>query len=154
MPPDPIGSKLSTGVPRLPPTAALRPTTAMMWPIRVVVVDLPLVPVMPMKAQSRSARPSSSMSQITSIPIALARSATGCGLGKVWGMPGDQTMVVRSDRSAVARSTTAKPSASAAAREAGLSSHTRTSAPLSRSARAVARPDLPSPITATGSSCI
>jgi len=59
-----------------------------MWPIRAVVVDLPLVPVMPTKPACGWARARSSMSQMIFLPAARAAAATGCGLGRRLGMPG------------------------------------------------------------------
>ena len=40
---------LSAARPRLPPTATGTPARSNMWPSSAVVVDLPLVPVMPAK---------------------------------------------------------------------------------------------------------
>ena len=64
--------------------------------MRAVVVDLPLVPVIPMKAASRWERTSNSVSPMTSRPAARAMLTTGCSSGRPWGMPGLRTRVVSS----------------------------------------------------------
>ena len=79
-----------------------------------VVVDLPLVPVMAMKGASGAifarSRQNSSMSPITSTPLALASSTVQCGFGWVSGTPGASTSAAKRRQSASRRSSTAKPS--------------------------------------------
>lgn len=62
--------------------------------ISAVVVDLPLVPVIATKRASGWARASSSTSQEDYVKAARAATATGCGLGRVLGMPGLITSAV------------------------------------------------------------
>src|SRR5262249_46102003 len=113
-----------------------------MWAISAVVVDLPLVPVIPMKRAASAARAISSMSLMMGQRLAEASAATGCGLGKLWGMPGESTSAAGFDQSDAARSTTGRPAALASSRALGLSSQAHTWAPLALSARAAGRPDL------------
>jgi hypothetical protein len=56
------------------------------------------------------------------LPAARAAAATGCGLGKVLGMPGLMTRAVMRDQSMPAGSATFSPAVTAASREAALSS--------------------------------
>jgi hypothetical protein len=75
-------------------------------PIRAVVVDLPLVPVMAItraadpSGRASSARANSSTSPRTGTPAALALSTVQCGLGWVRGAPGDRTRAAKPDQSA------------------------------------------------------
>ena len=139
----------------LPPTRVSRPAAAQMWPIRAVVVDLPLVPVMAMifgrlcSGAALTVRAKSSMSPRISTPASRAFSTVQCGLGWVSGTPGDSIRAANFDQSAVVRSTTSRPSASAAARAAGFSSHSATWAPPALRACAAARPVRARPNTAT-----
>src|SRR3954471_12616769 len=150
-----MSSRLSTPVPMLPPMRVSRPASAQMWPIRAVVVDLPLVPVMATifgrlcSGASFTARAKSSMSPTISTPAALAFSTVQCGAGWVRGTPGDSIRAANRDQSAVVRSTIGKPSAAAASREAGFSSQSATSAPPATRARAAAKPVRAKPNTAT-----
>ena len=76
----PAGIRPSAGMPRLPPVSTRRPAAASIWPSSAVVVDLPLVPVMPMKRASFWLRDSSSMSPTNRAPgLPCARATTGCG---------------------------------------------------------------------------
>jgi hypothetical protein len=75
----------------LPPISAGTPERSSKWWTSAVVVDLPLVPVMPTTlCAGRLARAcaKSSMSPITGTPAAAATSAIGCRLS---GMPGETT---------------------------------------------------------------
>src|SRR3989344_1889194 len=132
-----------------------RPAWAQMWPIRAVVVDLPLVPVMATtlgrlcSGAAFTARAKSSMSPMISTPAALARSTVQCGVGCVSGTPGDRTRAAKLHQSAELRSTSSNPSAAAASRAAGRSSHRATWAPPACRARAAASPVRARPNTAT-----
>src|SRR5487761_1387186 len=147
MPSAPSASSSNAGTPRLPPTATLRPESVRMWPVSAVVVDLPLVPVMPAKRAAFCARTSSSLSPMVGTPAALARAAAGCGFGKVCGMPGDSTSAFAPARSA-ARLTRSNPARAAAVRRSRASSQATTLAPPFFSAVAAARPDRAKPSTA------
>src|SRR5216683_5368892 len=118
-----------------------------MWPIRAVVVDLPLVPVMPTKPAFGWARASSSMSQMIGLPAARAATATGCGLGRWLGMPGLMTSAAARDHSMDEGSTIGTPILAAASREAALSSQATQSIPAALRACTVARPERASPST-------
>src|SRR5216683_4455323 len=147
MPPWPSGARSSAPRPILPPTSQRRPASTRIWPIRAVVVDLPLVPVMPMKPAFGWARASSSMSQMIGLPAARAATATGCGLGRWLGMPGLMTSAATCDQPMDAGSTTGTPILAAASREAALSSQATQSIPAALRARTVARPERASPST-------
>ena len=141
-------------MPILPPTWVTIPACFSTQPIRAVVVDLPLVPVMATtrgrwpSGRASSARANSSMSPITSTPAARALSTVQCGLGWVSGAPGDSTRAANPDQSATVRSSTANPSASACIRLETLSSHRTGTPPPAFSARAAVSPDRPRPKTA------
>src|SRR6266446_4903557 len=147
MPSSPSGARSSAARPILPPTSQRRPAWARIWPIRAVVVDLPLVPVMPTKPASDCARAKSSMSQTIFLPAARAAAATGCGLGRRLGMPGLMMSAVVRGQSMDAGSTTATPALAASAREPALSSQATQSIPAALRARTVARPERASPST-------
>src|SRR5438094_2078648 len=147
MPSSPSGARSSTPRPILPPTSQRRPAWSRMWPIRAVVVDLPLVPVIPTNPASDCARAKSSMSQTIFLPAARAAAATGWGLGRRLGMPGLMMSAVMHDQSMDAGSTTVMPALAAASRAAALSSQATKSIPAALSARAVARPERASPST-------
>ncbi|MNL27815.1 hypothetical protein D3C87_1494320 [compost metagenome] len=140
-------------MPILPPSCVSRPESLRIWAISAVVVDLPFVPVMAMKGQSgacaRRSRMKSSISPIISTPAARARSTDQCGFGCVSGTPGASTKDEKECQSIVRRSAVVIPSASALATLSGLSSKATTSAPPATSARAVTRPEPPSPKSAT-----
>ena len=150
-----MSSRLSTPWPILPPIRTARPVSARMWPIRAVVVDLPLVPVIATtlgrlcSGAAFTVRAKSSMSPRISTPSVLARSTVQCGVGWVSGTPGDSIKAANSDQSAWVRSVTSKPSAIAASREAALSSQSATLAPPATRARADAKPVRARPNTAT-----
>src|SRR5216683_6966700 len=147
MPPWPSGARSSAPRPILPPTSQRRPASTRIWPIRAVVVDLPLVPVMPMKPAFGWARASSSMSQMIGLPAARAATATGCGLGRWLGMPGLMTSAAARDHSMDEGSTIGTPILAAASREAALSSQATQSIPAALRACTVARPERASPST-------
>src|SRR5216684_5406020 len=147
MPSSPSGARSSAARPILPPTSQRRPAWARMWPIRAVVVDLPLVPVMPTNPASDCARANSSMSQMIFLPAARAAAATGCGLGRRLGMPGLMMSAVARDQSMDAGSTTGTPILAAVSREAAMSSQATQSIPAAFRARTVARPERASPST-------
>src|SRR6185437_4160308 len=150
-----MSSRSSTPTPMLPPMRASRPASRQTWPTSAVVVDLPLVPVMATILGLRcsgaafTARAKSSMSPTISTPAARAFSTVQCGAGWVSGTPGDSIRAANPLQSAVLRSTSGKPAAAAASREAGFSSHSATCAPPATSARAAARPVRARPNTAT-----
>src|SRR5579859_4060692 len=150
-----MSSRSRTPTPMLPPMRTSRPAWAQTWPISAVVVDLPLVPVTATifgrlcSGAAFTVRAKSSMSPTISTPAALAFSTVQCGAGWVSGTPGDSMRAANCDQSAVARSTSGRPSACAAARLSGFSSHSATCAPPATSARAAARPVRASPNTAT-----
>ncbi len=139
----------------LPPMRTSRPASAQMWPIRAVVVDLPLVPVMATifgrlcSGAAFTVRAKSSMSPTISTPSALALSTVQCGLGWLSGTPGDSIRAAKSPQSAVVRSVSSRPSATATARVPALSSHSATFAPPASRARAAASPVRARPKTAT-----
>ena len=118
-----------------------------------VVVDLPLVPVMATKGAlgtlRRRSRQNSSMSPMTSMPASAAFRTVQCGSGWVSGTPGERTRAANFFQSALARSATGMPAASASATDWALSSNATTSAPPATSAAAVTRPLPPRPKTAT-----
>ena len=122
--------------PRLAPAATGIPAPFRMWRSRAVVVDLPLVPVMPtncaLEPAARAARKRNSASQRIGAPAASARAAAGWVRGSRCGMPGESSSVSWAKGAAVT-SATVKPAASAASRCAWLSSQTTISAPQSRS---------------------
>src|SRR6266851_1674135 len=122
MPPWPSGARSSAPRPILPPTSQRRPASTRIWPIKAVVVDLPLVPVMPMKPAFGWARASSSMSQMIGLPAAR-------------------------DHSMDEGSTIGTPILAAASREAALSSQATQSIPAALRACTVARPERASPST-------
>src|SRR5216684_2457221 len=147
MPPWPSGARSSAPRPILPPTSQRRPASTRIWPIRAVVVDLPLVPVMPTKPAFGWARARSSMSQMIFLPAARAAAATGCGLGKRLGMPGLMMSAAACDQPMDSGSTTETPILAAVSREAALSSHATQSIPAAFRARTDARPERASPST-------
>src|SRR5450631_135109 len=147
MPPCPSGARSSAPRPILPPTSQRRPASTRIWPIRAVVVDLPLVPVMPTKPACGWARARSSMSQMICLPAARAATATGCGLGRWLGMPGLMMSAAAPDHSMDAGSTTGTPILAAASRDVALSSQATQSMPAALRARTVARPERASPST-------
>ena len=151
MPLGPRTSRSRTARPIFPPTATLLPGAARRWPISAVVVDLPLVPVTPIRVASVVARAKSSMSPMMDQPSARAWTMAGWGAGKPWGMPGLKTSVLAARQVRVSGSTTPRRSVAARWRGAAPSSHTRTPAPDAASARAAASPVRPSPSTATSS---
>src|SRR5437879_4081354 len=150
-----MSGRSKTPTPMLPPMRTSRPAWAQTWPIRAVVVDLPLVPVMATilgrlcSEAAFTARAKSSMSPRISTPASRARSTVQCGAGWVSGTPGDSIKAANFDQSALERSVSAKPSACAAARAAGFSSQSATSAPPATRERAAARPVRARPNTAT-----
>src|SRR5262249_17469406 len=117
------------------------------WPISAVVVDLPLVPVMATNRALACARASSSTSQMIFLPAARAAAATGCGFGKVLGMPGLMIRAVMRDQSMPLGSATLRPAFTAASRDAASSSQATQSMPAAFRARAVARPERARPST-------
>src|SRR5580704_11969465 len=147
MPSWPSGARSSAPRPILPPTSQRRPASTRIWPIRAVVVDLPLVPVMPTNLAFGWARARSSMSQMICLPAARAATATGCGLGRWLGMPGLMMSAATPDQPMEAGSTTGTPILAAASREAALSSQATQSMPAALRARTVARPERASPST-------
>src|SRR3990167_1735873 len=150
-----MSSRPRTPWPILPPIRVSRPAEAHRWPIRAVVVDLPLVPVMAMifgrlwTGAAATVRAKSSMSPRISTPAALAFCTVQCGLGWVSGTPGDSISASNWRQSAASRSTTGKPSAAAASRLAIFSSQRATFAPPAIKARAAVSPVRPRPNTAT-----
>src|ERR1700689_2518363 len=149
MPVSPRASSSRTGKPRLPPISTFRPACLRIWPISAVVVDLPLVPVMPAKRAVLQASASSSMSPMIGTLARRARSATGCGLGWVCGMPGDSTSALAPSSPCRARSVRASPEFCAVWRFSAASSQASTRAPPCFSAKAAANPERASPSTAT-----
>ena len=141
-------------MPMLPPTWTVIPACFNTQPIRAVVVDLPLVPVMATtlgrspSGRAAIARANSSMSPMISTSASRALPTVQCGFGWVSGAPGDRTRAAKPDQSAVVRSSTEKPSASACMRLETLSSHSTGRAPPALRARAAVSPDLPRPKTA------
>lgn len=141
--------------PILPPTTTLRPVARRICPISAVVVDLPLVPVMPItfgrrfSGRSANAWANNSISPITGASTARASSTMWCGLGWVSGIPGDRIKAAMSPQSRRLRSSSVRPSAAARAREGSASSQHETVAPPASSAFAVAMPVRPNPNTAT-----
>ena len=104
------------------PRSARRPRLRI-WPISAVVVDLPLVPVMPTNRALAWARASSSTSQMIGLPAARAAAATGCGSGKVLRNAGaDHQRGDAATSRCAAGSATFSPACAAASREAALSS--------------------------------
>ena len=99
-------------MPMFPPMCAFRPAWFSTQPIRAVVVDLPLVPVMATtlgrspSGKTATARANSSMSPMTGTPAALALSTVQCGFGWVRGTPGDSTSAAKRLQSAWVRSST------------------------------------------------
>src|SRR6185369_5962218 len=150
-----MSSRPRTPRPMLPPMRTSRPAMAQMWPTSAVVVDLPLVPVTATlfgrlcSGAAFTVRAKSSMSPRISTPASLARSTVQCGAGWVSGTPGDSIRAAKCDQSALERSVSAKPSASAASRAAGRSSQSATWAPPATSARAAVSPVRARPNTAT-----
>ena len=138
--------------PILPPMATWQPASRSRCAVSAVVVDLPLVPVIPMTfalefCASRW-RKNSSVSPITSIPADSAFLTVQCGSGCVSGTPGASTSAPSSCQAALRRSKTGMPSASARLRLSSPSSQAKTRAPPACSALAAARPDRPRPKTA------
>src|SRR5690349_3024636 len=140
-------------VPMLPPSSVWWPALSSRCATSAVVVDLPFVPVIATKIESgamrRRARQKSSMSPITSTPAARASPTVQCGAGWVSGTPGASTSAAMRDQSTPRRSAVGMPACVACAMRASLSSQPMTSAPPANSALALARPDAPSPNTAT-----
>src|SRR4051794_28862531 len=89
------------------------------------------------------------MSPITSRPACRAASTDQCGAGWVSGAPGVSTKAAKLVHEAWRKSAVMKPACAALARCSALSSPAITSAPPARSAWQLARPDPPSPNTAT-----
>src|SRR5437879_2294629 len=147
MPPAPSGARSSAPRPILPPTSQALPAFFRIWPISAVVVDLPLVPVMPTKRAFGWARASNSISQMIGLPAACAAAATACGLGRWLGMPGLMTRAVTFDQSMLDGSARRTPESAAALRGPSSSSQATQSMPAAIRARTVARPERASPST-------
>ena len=134
----PSGVEVERAAPILPPTATRPPASARMWPISAVVVDLPLVPVMPTKrGVAAAAAASSSTSPTIGTPAARAARPPDAACGKVCGMPGLEDQRSASRRPVAARGSTIGRRRAAASRVAALSSQASTSTPAAISARAV-----------------
>ncbi len=91
-----------------PPISEGTPAVWRMWWTSAVVVDLPLVPVMPTTlcgGSSARACANSSMSPMIGTPAARAFAASGWVLR---GTPGERTSASKVERSRVARSVSAK----------------------------------------------
>src|SRR5215471_6852615 len=147
------GASERIAVPMLPPSSVSWPALSSKCATSAVVVDLPLVPVMATNTESgamrRRSRQKSSMSPITSTPAARARPTVQCGAGWVSGTPGASSSAAILDQSTSRRLAVGMPAAPACAMRASLSSQPITSAPPANSALALARPEAPSPNTAT-----
>ncbi len=143
------------------PFPTLRPALARMCAVSAVVVDLPLVPVMPIDSRaardaadcasgsSASWRKNNSVSPITSTPAAVARSTVQCGFGCVSGTPGDSTRAANWTSPRPSRSVRLSPCCPARSRDASPSSQAATVAPPATSAWAAAMPERARPNTAT-----
>jgi len=81
-----VSTASAKGTPKLPPTKVGRPLAARMAPHKVVVVDLPLVPVMATMGASTN-HDASSSSPVIVVPRLRAASTSGRP-----GTPGDNTM--------------------------------------------------------------
>ena len=151
----PAGSSASTAVPILPPICTSRPAWRRMWATSAVVVDLPLVPVMatkgdvPAPGRLARSRQNSSMSPITSTPAALRQPdrPVRFGMGQRHARRQHQRGEPRPVRGPQVAGADAVRRA--AATPPGSSSCATTSAPPALRARAVARPEPPSPNRAT-----
>ena len=82
------GSNSSTGLPRLPPASQGLLFFSRIWVISSVVVDFPLVPVIPIRCVSPTFSASNSISLRIGHARALALSIAGCRL-MVNGIPGE-----------------------------------------------------------------
>src|SRR5262249_34479187 len=89
------------------------------------------------------------MSPITSTAWLRASPTVQCGAGWVSGTPGDSTNAAIFDQSMWRSSAVGMPAACACAIRSALSSNATTSAPPASSALALARPEAPSPNSAT-----
>ncbi len=142
-----MSSRPRTPTPMLPPMRASRPAWRQMWPIRAVVVDLPLVPVMATTlgrlcaGAAFTVRANSSMSPRISTPAAWACSTVQCGSGWVSGTPGESIRAAKLDQSAVARSTSGEAlGRRPRARAAASRPRARPRRPPAMRARAAVRP--------------
>ena len=142
------GARPRTGGPKFPPICTLQPARCRIWWIRADVVDLPLVPVIPIRIAPPRFSVRSSMSPIIGRPALRAQSTTGCGVGWVSGTPGLRTSAENPLQSDLVRSANGIFSLAASTRDSALSSQAVTVAPPAVSACAVARPDAPRPKTA------
>src|SRR3954466_16107519 len=97
----------------------------------------------------RRSRQNSSMSPITSTPACRAASTDQCGAGCVSGAPGVSTSAAKFAHDTLRRSAVMKPACAAFTRLSAASSPAITSAPPAFSAWQLARPEPPSPNTAT-----
>ncbi len=134
------------------PPARASPSSTRRCPSSAVVVDLPFVPVIAASRNSgsraRRSASKSSMSPITGMPAACARSTVQCGLGWVSGTPGDSTSASNAEKSATRRSPVGRPARSPRPPLAlVVVAHDLSAAGGQR--MAVARPDPPRPKTAT-----
>src|SRR5882672_4412124 len=127
-----------------------------MWPIKAVVVDLPLVPVTAMMGAALFACPAglimranSSTSPITSAPASRARRTTAWGSGWVKGTPGLKMMAAIFAHGQFSHGWGMAPSPAAMRRVDSLSSQARTEAPPAFSERIAESPDRASPNTPT-----
>src|SRR3954469_14643259 len=100
-------------------------------------------------ATRRRSRQNSSMSPMTSTAALRASPTVQCGAGCVSGTPGASTKAAILLQSMWRRSDTGMPAARAFSTLASVSSHATTSAPPASSALALARPEAPSPNSAT-----
>ena len=92
--PAPSGSRSSAPRPILPPTSHDAPAVFRIWPISAVVVDLPLVPVTPMKRLWAGPGPAARRRRSAARRRRAPPRPTGCGLGRRLGMPGLITRAV------------------------------------------------------------
>src|SRR5882672_1211781 len=81
------------------------------------------------------------------LPAARAATATACGSGRRFGMPGLMTRAVTFDQSMLDGSARRTPASAACLRGASLSSQAAQSIPAASRARTVARPERASPST-------
>ena len=145
--------RLRAAGPRLAPAALGMPATVQICASSAVVVDLPLVPVMPAnfarQPLPRTARYSSSASVSTGTPCATAQAACSCGLGNLCGMPGESTSASSRPGTSEGRmSVKSSARASQRARRAANRPRRTPPRPSSRSARAAGSPARPRPSTA------
>ncbi len=146
------GTRVRIARPILPPICASFPAVVRMCATSAVVVDLPLVPLIPIHGAcgylAARSRAKISTSPIISMLAALARSTVQCGSGCVSGTPGASTREENCDQSALDKSTMGTPAAAAPLRASSLSSQAATFAPPANSDATAAAPDAPSPNTA------